>query len=208
VPVASTDISAQTNRFTSNAEYDYTGNITTDQKFRGMQYEYDANGRMKRAFNVGGGGETTAIYDGLGQRIQSTSSEGTTNLVYDAFGQLVAEYGATVTLGAGGVKYLGSDNQGSTRVVMDNAGTVISRRDYQPFGEEIPGSVGKRNDNSEYNSSLNARQQYALTESETNGLNHTTWRTQDSSAGRWTSPVLVVIHYMKLETRGQRINAL
>ncbi|HEX8846462.1 MAG TPA: RHS repeat-associated core domain-containing protein [Pyrinomonadaceae bacterium] len=188
VPVTSTDISSQANRFTNNVEYDDAGNVRVDQKFRGMQYEYDANGRMKRALNVGGGGEILSVYDGLGQRVQSTSSGETTNLVYDAFGQLVAEYGVTSVTGSGGVRYLASDNQGSTRVVMDNAGTVISRRDYQPFGEEIPGSVGKRTNISEYGASLNARQQYAGTESEPSGLNHSSWRAQESRAGRWTSP--------------------
>ena len=188
VNVASGDISAQTNRFISGVTYDNAGNVTTDQKFRSMQYEYDANGRMKSAHLVGGGGETTSVYDGLGQRVQSTNSGVATNLVYDAFGQLVAEYGATATQGSGGVTYLASDNQGSIRVVMDNAGAIIGRRDYQPFGEEIPGNVGKRNNLPEYNASLNVRQQYAGMEKEASGLNHTSWRTQDSRAGRWTTP--------------------
>jgi RHS repeat-associated protein len=187
-PVLNSDINPQTNRFTNGVTYDDAGNVTVDQKFRSMQYEYDANGRMKRASLISGGGETTSVYDGLGQRVQSTNSGVTTNLVYDAFGQLIAEYNSALVSGAGGVTYLASDHQGSTRVVMDNAGTVIGRRDYQPFGEEIPGNVGKRNNLAEYNASLNARQQYAGTEKEASGLNHTGWRAQESRAGRWTSP--------------------
>lgn len=188
VPIASTDISAQTNRFTSGVTYDDAGNVKVDQKFRSMQYEYDANGRMKRVQLIGGGGETTSIYDGLGQRVQSTNSGVTTNLVYDAFGQLVAEYNSTPIQTAGGVTYLASDSQGSIRVVMDNTGTVIGRRDYQPFGEEIPGNVGRRTTTQGYSASINVRQQYAGMEKELSGLNHTSWRTQDGMAGRWTSP--------------------
>jgi hypothetical protein len=35
---------------------------------------------------------------------------------------------------------LTADALGSTRMVTDAVGTVTSRHDYQPFGEELPGS--------------------------------------------------------------------
>jgi RHS repeat-associated protein len=111
-----------------------------------------------------------------------------TNLVYDAFGQLVAEYNSTPVQTAGGVTYLASDHQGSTRIMMDKDGVVIGRRDYQPFGEEIPTSIGRRTTAQGYAANLNTRQQYAGMEKELSGLNHTNWRAQESLAGRWTSP--------------------
>ncbi|MEO8662823.1 MAG: RHS repeat-associated core domain-containing protein, partial [Bryobacteraceae bacterium] len=40
--------------------------------------------------------------------------------------------------------FLTTDHLGSVRMVTDAAGTVISRHDYLPFGEEIPASVGNR----------------------------------------------------------------
>ena len=48
---------------------------------------------------------------------------------------------------SGGLKYVLSDIQGSTRAVMSNNGnssTVLARHDYLPFGEEIGSSIGGR----------------------------------------------------------------
>lgn len=54
-----------------------------------------------------------------------------------AGGELVAEYGSGAPEGVGAV-YLTGDHLGSTRVVTDGAGSVVMRRDYAPFGEEVP----------------------------------------------------------------------
>lgn len=91
---------------------------------------YDANGRMKQSAQLDGTGVATALYDGLGQRVQVTENGVTRKVVFDVFGQLVAEYGGeTVPGDQGGTKYLMSDHQGSTHVVM-NSNTnaeIISR---------------------------------------------------------------------------------
>jgi RHS repeat-associated protein len=92
-----------------------------------------------------------------------------------------------------GVKYVLSDTQGSARAIMNNgafgSSTVISRHDYQPFGEEIWAGTGLRTTTQGYNATDKLRQKYALTErDETTGLDHTWWRKLDSFAGRWTSP--------------------
>jgi len=42
---------------------------------------------------------------------------------------------------AGIVEYYGTDAIGSVRVVFDQAGAVVARSDYGPFGEEINGGV-------------------------------------------------------------------
>ncbi|HEX8844613.1 MAG TPA: hypothetical protein VF791_08210 [Pyrinomonadaceae bacterium] len=53
--VEDTDISKATNRFTfSQLTYDNAGNLTVDNKFRGRQYNYDANGRQKWTANLDG----------------------------------------------------------------------------------------------------------------------------------------------------------
>ena len=49
--------------------------------------------------------EGRAVYDGLGQRVQSVESGTTKTLVYDISGQIVAEYSGQVT-GTGGTHYL------------------------------------------------------------------------------------------------------
>jgi YD repeat-containing protein len=64
-----------------------------DSKFRGRQYNYDANNRQRWSALVDGTGAATSVYDGAGQRV-ATIADGTTSImVYDAMGKLVAEYG-------------------------------------------------------------------------------------------------------------------
>src|SRR5438128_1005998 len=93
---------------------------------------------------------------------------------------------------SGGLKYVLSDIQGSTRAVMSNNGnssTVLARHDYLPFGEEIGSGVGLRSGGQGYAATENNRQRYALTERDaTTGLDHTWWRKYENLSGRWTSP--------------------
>jgi RHS repeat-associated protein len=96
LPVEATDVSATTNRFqfaTNNMQYDAAGNVTSDPKFRLLNYEYDGDGKVKRTTNLDGTGETTAVYDGVGQRVSQTAGGETHYFVYDAAGQIIAEYG-------------------------------------------------------------------------------------------------------------------
>jgi RHS repeat-associated protein len=72
---------------------------------------------------------------------------------------------------------------------MNNNASVISRTDYQPFGEEISAGIGRRDTAQGYGVIDNNRQRYALTEKDdATGLDHTWWRKYDNKAGRWTSP--------------------
>src|SRR5256885_7228275 len=94
--VQPSEITASTNRFISSGQtpiqYDAAGNITTDQKFRGMNYSYDANNRQTLAEKTDHTQSQTSVYDGAGQRVQTTVNSITQQMVYDAFGQLIAEY--------------------------------------------------------------------------------------------------------------------
>jgi hypothetical protein len=63
--------------------------------FRGMNYSYDANGRMTYAYHsdaIGGTDAQTSVYDCVGQRVQTSANNVTRTMVYDIFGQLVADY--------------------------------------------------------------------------------------------------------------------
>ena len=97
--VLSSEISSDTNRFTSGGStpttYDATGNITQDAKFRFMNYSYDANGRQVSTTATDSDFSQTSVYDAGGQRVQTTSFGTTRTMVYDIFGQLVADYDAT-----------------------------------------------------------------------------------------------------------------
>ncbi|MBX3294857.1 MAG: hypothetical protein KF762_04025 [Acidobacteria bacterium] len=109
-------------------------------------------------------------------------------MVYDAFGKLVAEYGVPAE-GAGGVKYIQQDWQGSLRAVANANGHVVARTDHQAFGEEIGVGVGLRKIEQGYSADKATRQGYGLTENdESSGQQHTWFRKHENQAGRWTSP--------------------
>ena len=189
VAVEDGQIDKLTNRFTSGITYDDAGNVAADQKFRGMQYQYDANNRQRWSAHTDGSGAVTAVYDGAGQRV-ATKVNGVVNnvMVYDAMNKLVAEYSTNAGAGTGGVQYVFADKQGSTRVVTKGDGEVVSRQDYQPFGEEL-GAVGMRLTDPLYGEASSARQKYAgMEKDEASGMSHTLWRKYDWQSGRWTSP--------------------
>jgi RHS repeat-associated protein len=95
-PVVASDINTATNRFIDSGQlpvvYDDAGQITSDSRFRSMQYQYDANGRMRWAARLDGTGATSAMFDGGGQRVQTILNGSTRNFVYNISGQVVAEY--------------------------------------------------------------------------------------------------------------------
>jgi RHS repeat-associated protein len=93
---------------------------------------------------------------------------------------------------SGGLHYVLSDLQGSTRAVMNNNGSssaVVARHDYLPFGEEIGSGIGLRSSSQSYSATDTNRWKYGMTERDsTTGLDHTWWRKYESFSGRWTSP--------------------
>jgi RHS repeat-associated protein len=205
LPVAEADISPQTNRFTAGVTYDGAGNVTADGKFRSMQYQYDANGRVRWSAVLDGSSPSSTVYDGLGQRVAATQAGVTRHFVYDIFGMVVAEYQATGAWerdyvyraglmlasveASGALRYTTADHQASARVVTNESGAVVARHDYLPYGEELGAGAGMRSGAQGYGAADVLRQRYALTErDETTGLEHTKWRKLETRAGRWNSP--------------------
>jgi RHS repeat-associated protein len=117
--------------------------------------------------NLDNSNPSTSVYDGLGQRVQTTQAGVTKRYFYDINGSVVAEYEATSGTGYGVLKrlnicaagrllavdevqtdgtkitsYVMADRIGSTRVLMNAAGAVTSRHDYLPFGEELGAGTG------------------------------------------------------------------
>ncbi|MCW5961546.1 MAG: RHS repeat-associated core domain-containing protein [Pyrinomonadaceae bacterium] len=61
-----------------------------------------------------------------------------TVFVYNASGQLVADYSTNVEPAqTARVSYLTSDHLGSPRIITDQLGQTVSKRDFMPYGEEI-----------------------------------------------------------------------
>ncbi len=181
-------IDLATNRFSSNVTYDNTGNITADSKFRNRKFEYDANNRQKQSRNLDNSGAIDSVFDATGQRVATQVGGSITNvLVYDAMGKLVAEYNSTTI--QGGTQFIFDDHQGTPRAITNNAGAVIARHDYLPFGEDIPNNLGMRTSGQGYGGTEAARQKYAgMEKDEATGMAHTLWRKFDSLSARWTSP--------------------
>ncbi|MEP6900602.1 MAG: RHS repeat-associated core domain-containing protein [Actinomycetota bacterium] len=187
-PVEAPDISRSTNRLTAGTTYDEAGNVTTDNKFRALSFNYDANGRVIKAIKANTQ-DALSVYDSSGQRVAEKISGVWRFLIYDLDSRLVAEYGGLQSADEGGVKYVLEDHQGSTRAILSNTGFVQARRDYQAFGEEIGVNVGLRTENKGFGTANNLRYKYGLTErDEATGLDNTWFRKYENQAGRWTSP--------------------
>jgi len=141
---------------------------------------------LRKLLSVDGPGNTTDFaYDGEGRRVKKVSAAETTIFVYDASGVLIAEYSGEVA-SEPRVSYLTTDHLGSPRVVTDERGSVASRRDFMPFGEEING-VGGRTTGLNYGSD-NIRQKFTGYERDTESdLDFAQARYYNSSHGRFTS---------------------
>jgi RHS repeat-associated protein len=185
--IESSDISKSTNRFSTNTTYNDAGMVIVDNKFRSMNFSYDANGRQVNATNTGTSTTATTVYDALGNRVATKVNDSWQFVIYDAFGKLVAEYG-TQGEGNGGVSYVLQDWQGSVRASVNNNGFIQARFDFTAFGEEVSLGVGTRSIEQGYSGDATTRQGYGLTEKDSSGLNHTWFRKNENRAGRWTSP--------------------
>jgi RHS repeat-associated protein len=189
-----------TNRVTGWG-YDASGNITgslTGAPFATLGY--DAESRQTAYQDSMTSAQYS--YDGEGRRVQSVVNGATVVYVYDAAGNLAAEYGSSVT--SGGRQYLTADYLGSTRLVTDGIGGVVERRDYGPYGEEIPSSgcgqpagasrsprcdVAGYVDTAGHAIEVGVRQQFTGKERDgESGLDYFGARYMSSAQGRWTSP--------------------
>jgi len=135
--------------------YDAAGNLLNDTVH---SYTYDAENKISKVDNV-----AAYVYDGEGQRVRKLVGENT-RFIYGIGGELIAEFdgatgnlkkeyvygGATLitieptAVNANGTQYTTSDNLGSPRVITNSLGSVVSRHDYMPFGEEIFAGTGGR----------------------------------------------------------------
>lgn len=145
--------------------YDASGNVKTDQQ--GNTYFYDAEKRLIKAQSAGN--FFIFQYDGDGHRIKKKTlgQAGSRLYIHAGAGQVIAEYStiadgqaqldgtdkeyiygasglvATKVLG-GAIEFITPDHLGSPRVFTDAGGSIISRHDYFPFGDEITSSFNGR----------------------------------------------------------------
>lgn len=186
-PIEDADISKSSNRFTTNTTYNEAGMVIADNKFRSMNFSYDANGRQVNATNSTNAINAQTVYDALGNRVATKVNDVWQFVIYDFFRKIVAEYG-TQGEGVGGVSYVFQDWQGSVRASINANGFIQARFDFTAFGEEISLNVGLRSIEQGYSGDSTTRQGYGMTEKASSGQNHTWFRKQEQKAGRWTSP--------------------
>lgn len=145
MPTQQSQIEAATNRL-AGISYDEAGN---QRGIAPSVATYDAENRMMtdRVEILSDVYERTYFYDGLGRRVRKVAMANGVRaaesiFVYDAFGRVAAEYGTGT--GGSGTEFLTADPLGSTRLVTSVGGGVVARRDYLPYGEEIPSGTGGR----------------------------------------------------------------
>ena len=156
-----------TNRFTDleTFGYDKNGNVIKDiDAATSYVRDFIFNGDNKqKEVKLSGATIAKYFYDGEGRRVKKqlySSGEPSeeTVFVYSA-GKLVAEYSTNLPQQPS-ISYTTTDHLGSPRVITNQLGQVISRRDFMPFGEELISAVGARIGNPEYSSVDNVRQKF------------------------------------------------
>src|SRR5690606_26747939 len=108
-----------------------------------------------------------------------------TVFVYDAGGKLVAEYASEISQDPK-VSYTTADHLGSPRILTDENGATISRRDFHPFGEEIL-TTHRHPDHGYTPDDVTRRFTTYERDGETD-LDYAQARNFDSSKGRFLSP--------------------
>ena len=189
-----------------NAGYDLVGNQTN---VGSLQIGYDAENRQRSLTDALDRSVSMQYeYDGEGNRVTKSSPAGTTVYVYDVFGQLAAEYSNTAPVASPcRTCYLAYDHLSSVRMVMDEAGNVVARHDYLPFGEEVTGGSAGRN--SQFGSADGVNQKFTGQERDSGtvpNLDYFWARYYGSALGRWTSPDLVNLTDDRLLNPSNTIN--
>jgi RHS repeat-associated protein len=157
---------------------------------RGTLGTYAASDRLKVAVESG-----AVKYYKNGNLVYTSTVAPTYPLQVDTsfytVGALISDVTISNAVTQGSVNYVLQDAQGSSRAITNNvsgSSTIVARHDYLPFGEGIPNNTGLRNSGQGYDATDKNRLKYALTERDSNGLDHTCWRKHENTAGRWTTP--------------------
>ncbi|HMO82385.1 MAG TPA: RHS repeat-associated core domain-containing protein [Pyrinomonadaceae bacterium] len=134
-PIVNPSVNTANNRLNGYA-FDPAGNTTVDAE--GRQFTYDAENKQVKVKDSQNQTIGEYFYDGNGLRIKKfvPLTSDSTVYVYDIDGKVIAEY-STQLSHTPQVSYLTHDHLGSPRILTDENGNTISRRDFRPYGEEI-----------------------------------------------------------------------
>jgi RHS repeat-associated protein len=177
-------IDTATNRFSTGQGYvyDLSGNLIQDNQ--GRQVVFDGNNKQIEIKDSSNNIVGRYYYDGNGRRVKKVTAEETVIFVYDTSSKLVAEY-STKPIQSPKINYLTRDHLGTPRLITDQNGQVVSRRDYMPFGESITAS---RTTNYKYGVQDNVRQGFTGYQKDSeSGLDFAEARMYSSNHGRFTA---------------------
>ena len=135
-PTTSSFYNTANNHFTA-VNYDNAGNQTSKLYPTTSTFAYDAESRQKSTYSNTNGTATYA-YSGDGRRVTKVALGATITYVYDGLGRLAAEYSTAEGVPDCTTCYIVDDHLGNTRLVLDESANVVSRHDYQPYGNEVP----------------------------------------------------------------------
>ena len=144
--------------------FDKNGNLTTDPTGSGRNFTFNAENKQSEVRDASNPNQQTNIigryfYDGEGKRVKKVTNTETTVFVYSN-GKLVAEYSTATPTTNPTTSYTMTDQLDSPRVITNALGEVTSRRDFKPFGEELPTDINYRTPNRKYGVSDNVRQRF------------------------------------------------
>ncbi len=183
-------VDPNTNRFVigQGFGYDKNGNVVADIAQENQPRTFVFNGDNKQT-EVKKDGVTIGhyYYDGEGKRVKKVTDTETTVFVYSA-GKLIAEYSTQISQ-TPQTKYLTEDHLGTPRIITNELGEVVARRDFLPFGEELFNGVGARAENLKYGTNASdVKQKFTgyLKDSET-GLDFAEARMYENRYGRFTA---------------------
>lgn len=181
-----------TNRFTTGQNYFYDKNGSLTRDAEGRHFLYDAENHQREVRDANNQIVALYYYDGEGRRVKKVlpNSQEETIFVYNAGGKLAAEYVINPQTQAQtpSTRYLTNDHLGSPRVITDQLGKVINRKDFMAFGEET--YTAQRTTNHGYASTPDdtIRQGYTGYEKDDeSGLDFAQARYYNSKHGRFTS---------------------
>lgn len=204
--VSNPTIDAATNRFNTgqNYTYDKNGNIVDDPFDGGRKFTYNGDNKQTQV-KLGKTVIGTYSYDGEGKRVKKVTGSESTVFVYSN-GRLVEERNSSTNALVTSYLYAGSqllatetstatnytvtDHLGSPRVVVNGSGTVVSRRDFLPFGEELfaDGTYRKTSDNYSTTGTDAVRQRFTGYQKDTEtGLDFAEARMYQNQHGRFTA---------------------
>ncbi len=185
-PIVNPSANAADNRLSSSDGYvfDPAGNTVRDPQSRRFTYDGENKQVMVETLDLNGNPVSTVgeyEYDGDGKRVKKhvPSTGEVTVFVYDAGGKLIGEYSTVAAPQSPKVSYTTADHLGSPRILTDENGATISRRDFMPYGEEIARTA--------YGTDTVRQNFTGYERDEETGLDFAQARTYRSEIGRYTS---------------------